>query len=646
MRGNRRGVRVMAPSIQARARTVAVVTLVGLALSAPGTQAGPAFSPPQDLSEPEGSILHAPAVAMGTDDVAMAVWSRNTSEGAKVEAVRIGADGTPGPVLTLSESTEPAWSPKIAVDSQGRATAVWYQSQSSGPHRITAVQVSAGDVPGPVRTLSADAGWMPEVVVDSKGRATVVWYSGGGASLHVQGVRLDEDGNPGPVRTLSALWEGGFLPRAAVDSQDRVTVVWSGDEYVQSVRIGADGVPEAVWNLSDRTYGQGLPDIAVDSADRMTAVWQEDVAIAEGEHENDWRRVKSVRIGSDGEPEAVRTLSGPGQALGPKVAIDSRDRAVVVWEDQLPRAAMSVRVGADGSLEAVRVVGSASSGGSGMDVAADRSDGATVVWDETLRFWPTPDGAVRAVRIGAVDAIGPLQTLSTASDGAYHESPALVVDSLNRVTVVWKRSDGLGGGRVQMARGGDAVEPTPSPPFDPSGPPPPSPPFDPSGPPPPSPPFDPSGPPPPSPPFDPSGPPPPSPPLVAPAEPAVPSLISHGRLRLAAKVTVIGRRALLLRAACNSRYDCAGRLTIVGRRFARGDRPGRLVVLARARYRMAAGTRGVVVARLSRHGRELLQTWRRPTLVVLGQDAGILRSGAGRTRVRLVISQRPRSTGS
>jgi hypothetical protein len=587
-----------------------VVVLSGFALPASAIQADVGFSPPAYLSAPEGSILHAPDAAIGADDTAMVVWSRYLSDVTRVEAVRIAADGTPGPVLTLSESTEPAWSPKIALDAEGGATAVWYQG--SGSHRIMAVHVSADGVPGPVRALSS--GRIPEVVVDSQGRATVVWYSGGGVTLRIEGVRLDDHGMPGIVRTLSSPGEGGFLPKAAVDSQDRVTAVWSGDQYVQSVRIGADGASEAIRNLSRGTYGQGLPDVAVDSRDQATAVWQEDVDVADREHQNDWRRVKSVRIGSDGVPGTVWTLSGPGQALGPDVAIDASDRAVVVWEDQLPRAAMLVRVGADGTPGTVRTLGSAVGDMGTPVVAADRSGGATAVWGETLRMFPTPDGAIRAVHVGPMDALGPLQTLPATSDGVYHSSPALVIDSHNRVTVVWKRSDAQGRGRVQMARGGEDLEPPPEQP-------PPDPPFDPPGPPfdPPGPPLDPPGPPfgPPGPPLDPPGPPfgPPGPPLILPPDEPWRSLTAHARLRVAQRGIAVGGR-LLLRAACRSREDCRGKLTVVARRRARGAQRDRPDVFARGRYRLEASTRNIVRARLSRRGQRLLRRWRRPTIVV------------------------------
>lgn len=573
-----------------------------LALAAPVAGADAGFSAPEYLSPPDGSILHAPDVAVAADDTAMAVWSRYASGVTRVEAVRIAADGTPGRVLTLSESAESAWSPKVALDADGNATVVWYQG--SGSHRIMAVRVGADDVPGPVHTLAS--GRVPEVVVDSHGRATVVWYSGGGITLRVQAVRLDDEGTPGTVRTLSASGAGGFLPRAAVDSQDRVTVVWSGDEYVQAVRIGADGVPGPILNLSRRTYGQGLPDLAVDSLDRVTAVWQEEVEPADREHSDDWRRVKSTRIGADGSPGPVRTLSEAGQALGPKVAIDAHDRAVVVWEDQLPRAAMSVRVGADGTLGAVQTLGSATGDMGTPVVATDRSGGATAVWHETLSSAPDPDGAIGAVHIGRKDDLGPLHTLSDAGGGAYHSSPALAIDSRNRVTVVWKRSDGSGGGRIQMARGGGVLEP-------PVQEPPVEPPLDPPGPPldPPGPPFDPPGPPSTRPPFDHSR-----------------AAKAHARLRLSRRGIVRGRR-VLLRAACRSPRPCRGRMAIVARRRPRGAAHAQLVVIARGRYRLGSRAHGVVRARLSPRGRRLLLRPPRRALVAQARAAG------SRQRIRL-----------
>jgi hypothetical protein len=611
------------PGLRAAAYALVAAVLIGLATSPPAAASDPAFSQPRYLSSAEGAILHGPDVALGPDGTAVAIWSRYLSESTtRVELVRIGADGELGPVSILSESSAAAWSPKVAVDAEGHVTATWYQG--AGSHQIMTVRLSADGSVGPVRTLGG--GRHPDVVVDSRGRATIVWFSGGGITLHVRGARVDEHGVPGPTRTLSSPGDGGFLPKAAVDSRDRVTVVWSGDEYVQSVRIGEDGAPGPILNLSRRTYGQGLPDVAVDSLDRVTAVWQADVETPLREHENDWRRVESARIGADGVPEPFVTLSGPGQALRPKVAIDAQDRAVVVWEDQLPRAVTMTRVDADGGLEAPRVVAPAEGSLGAPAVATDGAGGATVAWSETLQLFP-PRGTIRVAQVGAAGEVEHLQALPLGSDDAYHGSAKVVIDSLDRASLVWKRSDGFGGGRVMLSRRADTPVDPPGPPFDPPGPPfdPPGPPFDPPGPPfdPPGPPFDPPGPP-----FDPPGPPFGHPPVEQLQAPHA----GDASLRFSSRGIAKGKR-LLLRAACRSHTPCSGTLTVLGRRTDGHKRPA---VLAHKRYRVAAATHGTVKARLSRTGLRRLQQHPRRAMVVRVRTETAHGSEKVSPRVRIV----------
>jgi hypothetical protein len=264
---------------------------------------------------------------------------------------------------------------------------------------------------------------------------------------------------------------------------------------------------------------------------------------------------------------------------------------------------MSVRVDANGTPGAIRTLGSAVGDMETPVVAADRSGGATAVWGETLGVFPTPDGAIRAVHIGPMDALGPLQTLPATSDGVYHSSPALVIDSHNRVTVAWKRSDAQGRGRIQMARGGDILEPPPEqPPPDPPGPP-----------------------------FDPPG-----PPLTRPPVEPSRSLHAHGRLRVAQRGIAVGGR-LLLRAACRSRENCRGRLTVLARRRARGAQRDRPDVFSRGRYRLEASTRNILRVRLSRRGQRLLRRWRRPTIVLRVHASG---GPPRRVRVRTGSAQR------
>lgn len=567
---------------------MAVALVTTTAVSADLASAATGYSLPQALSEPGGSILHGPSVAIDEADRATAVWSRYISDAeTRVESVQVAADGSVGPVRTLSASANAAWSPRIAVDRQGRATVVWYSG--SGSHRIQAVRVSVDGVPGPVTTLSGLGAREPQVAVDSVGRATVVWHSGGGQSLAVQGVRISADGTVGTVRTLSRTGEGGFLPQVAVDSHDRATVVWSGDEYIGSVRIDADGTPGPVVPLSDRSFGQGLPRVAIDTDDRAVVVWQQDVAVADREHANDWRRIKSVRIAANGAPGPIQTVSGAGQALSPSVAVDSGGRAVVAWEDQFPEVVKAIRLGPDGTVGAEQVLDASPAGDvQAPEVVADRC-GATVAWGDNYGF-AAVTGAVKAARVGpAGDVDGP-RIVSAGDTQAYHQTPDLAVDSRNRAIAVWVRSDG-NASSVLMTIGPAFECPREPPPGEPPGPPVDPPRGDPAD--------------------LPPGPPgglPPRPFTDPPADPPRPATVLppaiSGRLAISRQGVVLGRR-VAVRARCRGPNRCTGVLVLQLRRGPASPGPTN-VSIASVRYGVAAGSRKTLETRLSSHGRKLL----------------------------------------
>ena len=169
----------------------------------------------------------------------------------------------------------------------------------------------------------------PQVAIDSTGRATVVWRRFDGSIDRIQSVRLGADGTPGAVQTLSQAGQNAFDPQVAIDGSDRATITWrrrdgSSIYRIQSTRLAADGSPEVVKTLSAGLYDAFAPQLAIDGSDRATVTWYR----LDGSN----NRVQSARLGANGTPQAVKTLSGAGQpAESPQVAIDGSDRATVVW---------------------------------------------------------------------------------------------------------------------------------------------------------------------------------------------------------------------------------------------------------------------------------------------------------------------------
>ena len=284
-----------------------------------------------------------PQVVVDSQDRATVVWEAEDpiTDALLVQAVRISADGVPGPVQTLSSVLTFAHGecrcPQAVVDSEDRVTVAW-QVYDGTNFRIRARRLSADSALGPVQELSESGkdGSGQHLTVDSLGRVTVVWRLAGSADV-IQAVRLDASGVPGTAETLGPA-DGG--PKVAIDQLDRATVVWESPAGIEATRLATDGTPGPPQTLSPSGESAVLPQVAVDSLGRATVVW---LRMA------DTYEVKSVRLGADGAPESVQTLSPDGQdTLDPRIGIDSENRVLVTWEDFSQRINV-VRLGVDGT---------------------------------------------------------------------------------------------------------------------------------------------------------------------------------------------------------------------------------------------------------------------------------------------------------
>ena len=159
--------------------------------------AGGDWSASTALSAPGQDTFTTPQVATGPNGRTIVLWQRYDS-GWVVAASTRTTDGWARPV-DLSEAGQDAWTPQLAIDPAGNATAVW--SRVDGSNRI--VQAARGTVAGgwteaiDLSEAGQDA-WNPQVAVDPAGNATTVWSRTNGANWIVQARGLDA---AGPVVT-------------------------------------------------------------------------------------------------------------------------------------------------------------------------------------------------------------------------------------------------------------------------------------------------------------------------------------------------------------------------------------------------------------------------------------------------------------
>jgi hypothetical protein len=255
---------------------------------------------PQEISDDgEGEGAFAPQVAVGPDGVAMALWkSVDDPDSAGLQAVRM-ADGSVGPILDPVGGLDGAiYPPALTIGADGAATAVW-QHANGDLVTIETVRIASNGSAGPVHDLSephylsaAALGDHPTVVVGPDGVATAVWTrSGFDAPSVVQMARIPPSGSPGASVDLSPPSVRYALDAdAAISSSGEASVVWHGshpegdDSAIEAVRIAANGTIGSVDTLAFSESSEGIPDlgspaIAAAPQGAVSAVWQSSAAI-------------------------------------------------------------------------------------------------------------------------------------------------------------------------------------------------------------------------------------------------------------------------------------------------------------------------------------------------------------------------------
>jgi hypothetical protein len=397
-----------------------------------------------DLSEP-AEVATGPAVAVAADGTTTVVWSARAGGGHfTVYMRRIAPDGTRGPAVALSNPTQDALAPQVAIAPDGSATVVWSRFDGNN-FLIQGRRVDPSGTPeAATKNLSRtgqDAA-DPQVAVGSDGTATVVWKRFDGFHDRVEERRITAAGERVPAEStnlLSADKEDAVEPAVASAPDGTSTVVWSRfdgeDSIVQESRVGPGGEDEgAAANLSATAESAIQPQVVVAPDGEATVLWNR----FDG---GNWR-VQEQRLDSTGAPDgAVSNLSASGgDAAEPQLAIDKGGRATAVWErfNGSNFVIQARQLDAAGVPTAVRDL-SASGGDAAEPQLAIAPDGTVTV------LWSRSDGSSRVIQrrdLAANGSLGGIEAVSTP--GRRASAPAVAWGVGNTLTMTWRRFAGSG----------------------------------------------------------------------------------------------------------------------------------------------------------------------------------------------------------
>jgi hypothetical protein len=326
-----------------------------------------------------------PKIAVDTNGNAAVVWY-NSTNAIQGSSKPFGGAWEVEQTLSQLPIALQFWDyPAVAMDGHGNATAVW--AASSGTRLV--IQASTKPFGAPWQehpdTLSADSGLVlaynsPQIAIDSNGNITVVWATVFEGDQVVQ-ASIKPFGEPWqPPVTISRPGVGALYISIAVDRNGNVTVVWFGSQGSNNVVQASTKPLGQTWQeptTLTHAYLQAPPQIAIDSHGNAIAVW---VAFDGTNHFIQ----SSTKLFNQAWQETPDILPGSQNAVDiPRIGVDSMGNATVVWSDEESPTMWPIRASTKpfgSSWQTIPDVLFLSESFSPPQIAVDSMGNATVIW--------------------------------------------------------------------------------------------------------------------------------------------------------------------------------------------------------------------------------------------------------------------------
>jgi PKD domain-containing protein len=353
--------------------------------------AGGSFGPAVDLSAPSTSVANARIVTSRSGHTVVA-WARNDGTNTIIEVTSRPPGGGFGPAQPLSVTGQNADAAAVAVNEAGAAVVAWLRFDGMN-FRAQARARPAGGAFAPVQDMSAagQPALSPDVAIDGQGRSTVVWSRPNGAGdTVVQSRGLTAAGalGPGPD-DISEPGRVGFDAAVALDADNTAVAVWhdcpntsnTGCVVVSASRASGGGFasPQPIAPVDE----PAVPAVATTPAGDAIAVW---VSSAIG------RIQAAVRPKGGAFGEAQGISPSVGGANAPALVVDDEGSALAGWSYRLPddrRLAQAAALDAGAPVLAAISVPDEAVTGSSIAISAQAFDR----WGGTAIEWSFGDGA-------------------------------------------------------------------------------------------------------------------------------------------------------------------------------------------------------------------------------------------------------------
>jgi len=349
----------------------------------------------------------------------------------------------------LALSAGGAGDPRVAIDSSGRAVAVWSQldSPSSSTTSLWGSRYVPGSGWGTPQLLESNAGAVSGIYLAmdrSSGRAMVAWRQLTTTTYDLWAKSYDPTAGWGTTTSLESLSGIVGVASVGVDSSGNAMAVWS--QIGPSVRYsiyasrytfgGSWSTPELVEGSEVVGVQDGDPKVAMSPGGAAVAVWMRST----GSSASLWTNRHTTASGWGTASEVVAD-AGSTQWIGVHdLVLDGNGNGILAW-GQVDGTANAIwyKRYTSGSWQGTPTRVSAPTSTSSListPVLAMNSTGAALV------SWGIQDGTLFGSFAPASAAFGGRDTIRSAATATPNSLPSIGIDNQNNAFAAWSETNG------------------------------------------------------------------------------------------------------------------------------------------------------------------------------------------------------------
>jgi len=180
-----------------------------------------------------------PQIAFDSNGNALAVWAQNDGVRYNIRANRFNGARWGSAEQIETDNAEDAFSPQIAIDSNGNALALWGQYDGTRTNIwANRFNGTGWGVAGLIETDNVGSAFGPQIAFDSSGKAFAVWVQKGGTRYNIRANRFDGSswGRAELIETDNA--GDAFRPQIVLDNSGNAIAVWEQYDGVRgNIRV-------------------------------------------------------------------------------------------------------------------------------------------------------------------------------------------------------------------------------------------------------------------------------------------------------------------------------------------------------------------------------------------------------------------------